>query len=142
MPDTSEQTPPFLLALLPRIERLERGHDACHSEVRGLREAVTALEGAHADHVQEITVIEQGYQLILREVRETRSAVETLFTTLAQEKLEASRRHAELLKQAGRGIFWLSAMVVTMSSVHGIITGQPLPESLMSIWHSMLGTGN
>ncbi len=129
----------LLTVILPRVERLERGHDACHNAIREIKVEMATLQTDHSEHMEEMLTIEKGYQLILREVRETRSAVELLFSNLAQEKLEASKRHADLLKQAGRGIFWLSALVAILGAIHGIITGQPLPESLMSIWQSIIG---
>lgn len=134
--------------ILPRIVKLERDMDAAHVNLRGLEQRAGQVELGlrlvQTDHTEtrnQLAVITDGYETIIREVRNTRAEIETLFTRLARDKLDAAERHGKLLMTAMRGVFVLGALVVTMAGLHAVVTGEPLQQSLINLLRGIFGLG-
>jgi hypothetical protein len=135
-------------SVLPRIVKLERDMDAAHVNLLGLEQrlgqgelGLRLVQTDHAETRNQLAVITDGYETIIREVRNTRTEIETLFTRLARDKLEAAERHSKLLMTAMRGVFILGALAVTMAGLHAVVTGEPLQQSLINLLRGVLGWG-
>lgn len=112
---------------------------ALHEQITDVASRIKNLEHVNRGHETALETLVEGYKIVLQEVRENRLDVERLFNQLATEKLEDAKRHAELLKLVGKGVFWLSAIFIMGASLQGIITGEPLGGSLLTMLKKLLG---
>lgn len=109
-------------------------------EIEGLLQRMSVIEalaaGLKNDHLEnevQLRIVTDGYQTILREVRETRSSVETLFQKQAEANLNAVQRHSVLLKWTMRGVTAITMGVAAMGAIHALLTGSTWSSSVIDI---------
>lgn len=136
-------------AILPRIVRLERKIDAAHSELRaqGARLSVieTTVRGVQAEAMDfrtHIAIVTDGYETIIREVRNTRTELEALITKQAKDRLMATERHGKIMAIALKGVFLLGALTVAASALLAIATGEPVQNAAINLLRGIFGMGS